>query len=124
MTHIIVIADDDDSVRRLVEHKLSAAGYEVESFVNGSRAWDRLQTAPVPDLCVLDVMMPGLTGLQVVERMRDDERLADVPVIVLSSRGREADVLDGLESGATDYVTKPFSPRELLSRVRLRLGEE
>lgn len=122
MSQTIVIADDDDSVRRLVEHKLSAAGYEVAAFVNGQEAWNHLQQSSAPDLCVLDVMMPGLSGLQILERLRDSEDTADVPVIVLSSRGREADVLDGLESGATDYLTKPFSPKELTSRVKLRIG--
>jgi two-component system response regulator MtrA len=122
MSQTIVIADDDDSVRRLVEHKLSAAGYEVHSFVNGREAWDHLAESAPPDLCVLDVMMPGLNGLQVLVRLRDSEGGSDLPVIILSSRGREADVLDGLESGATDYLTKPFSPKELVSRVQLRIG--
>jgi DNA-binding response OmpR family regulator len=122
MSQTIVIADDDDSVRRLVEHKLSAAGYEVHSFVNGREAWDHLAESALPDLCVLDVMMPGLNGLQVLERLRDSDAGSNLPVIILSSRGRETDVLDGLESGATDYLTKPFSPKELISRVQLRLG--
>lgn len=121
MTHSIVIADDDDTIRRLVEHKLSNAGYEVRAFVNGETAWTHLQEEPRPDLCVLDVMMPGLGGLQVLDRIRSSDDLASTPVILLTSRGREEHVVEGFDMGATDYVTKPFSPRELLSRVEREL---
>jgi DNA-binding response OmpR family regulator len=122
MTGQIVIADDDETIRDIVEFKLSGPDRTVTAFENGRACWEHLESNEPPDLVVLDVMMPGLTGLQVLERMRDDEGLASVPVIVLTSRGREEHVVEGIERGATDYMTKPFSPNELVARANRYLG--
>ncbi|MDY6819815.1 MAG: response regulator [Halobacteriales archaeon] len=122
MSPEIVIADDDDTIRELVEFKLRTAGHDITAFENGQDCWHHLQDANPPDGIVLDVMMPGMTGLQVLERIRDDDDLGDVPVIILTSRGREEHVIEGLETGATEYMTKPFSPNELLARVNRQVG--
>lgn len=117
----IVIADDDDTVREIVEFKLSGPDRTVTAFENGRECWEYLASSERPDLVVLDVMMPGLTGLQVLERVRDDDALGSVPVIMLTSRGKEEHIIEGFERGATDYMTKPFSPNELAARVNSRL---
>jgi DNA-binding response OmpR family regulator len=117
----IVAADDDETIRDIVSIKLSGPDRNVTSFENGRECWEYLDESPPPDLIVLDVMMPGLTGLQILERVRDDEDLASVPVIMLTSRGREEHVIEGFDRGATDYMTKPFSPNELVARANSRL---
>lgn len=122
MTPDIVIADDDDTIRELIEFKLTTAGHAVTAFENGQECWECLSNTEPPDGVVLDVMMPGLTGLQVLEQIRDDPTLGDLPVIILTSRGREEHVIEGLETGATEYMTKPFSPNELLVRVNRQIG--
>lgn len=121
MSNDIVIADDDETIRELVEYKLATASYDVTVFENGQTCWAHLDRSDAPALVVLDVMMPGLSGLQVLDRIRDDVHLSEVPVILLTSRGREEHVIEGLETGATDYMTKPFSPNELVARVKRRL---
>ncbi|WP_256403823.1 response regulator transcription factor [Halorubrum salinum] len=121
MTHEIVIADDDDTIRDIVEFKLSGGDRSVTAFENGRECWEYLESSDPPDLIVLDIMMPGLTGLQVLERVREADSLSSVPVIMLTSRGREEHVVEGFERGATDYMTKPFSPNELVARVSSRL---
>lgn len=122
MTREVVIADDDETIREIVQFKLDGPDRSVTAFENGRECWDHLAAAEPPDLIVLDVMMPGLTGMQVLERVRADDALADVPVIVLTSRGKEEHVVEGFERGATDYVTKPFSPEELAARASSRLA--
>ncbi|MDR5673053.1 response regulator [Halalkaliarchaeum sp. AArc-GB] len=121
MTHDIVIADDDETIREIVEFKLDGPDRSVTAFENGRECWEHLESNGSPNLIVLDVMMPGLTGLQVLERIREDDDLSSVPVIMLTSRGREEHVVEGFERGATDYMTKPFSPNELVARVNSRL---
>lgn len=114
----IVTADDDEVVRQLVEFKLTNAGYELTVFDNGVDCWDYLRENPAPDLVILDIMMPGMSGLQVLQRIRETDSIDELPVIMLTSRGREENVVEGIESGATEYLTKPFSPNELLARAR------
>lgn len=122
MTYEIVIADDDETIREVVQFKLSGGDRNVTAFANGRECWEHLDATDAPDLVVLDVMMPGLTGLQVLERIRADDELSGVPVIMLTSRGREEHVVEGIERGATDYMTKPFSPNVLAARAESRLG--
>ncbi len=112
----VVIADDDADIRDLVSFKLSAAGFEVEAFGDGESALDAA-LANVPDLLLLDVMMPKLTGTEVVAALRRDPRTAAVPVILLTARSQEIDVERGFDAGADDYMIKPFSPRELVRRA-------
>jgi DNA-binding response OmpR family regulator len=116
----ILVADDDVDIRELVEFKLSTLGHVVVTVGDGAAAIDACQSDR-PDLAVLDVMMPGVSGLDAIRAIRADPALADLPVILLTARAQESDVETGFESGADDYITKPFSPRELASRVEALL---
>ena len=110
----ILIVDDEPEIVRLVVDYLSAAGFTTSTAANGNDALMRAQTEP-PDLVILDLGLPGLDGLDVTRTLR---RTSEVPIIMLTARDDETDKLIGLELGADDYVTKPFSPRELVARVR------
>ena len=118
MSGYILAADDDEYVRTIVSTKLGGK-YDVVTVTDGSEAWTRLIDAdePIPDLLILDVMMPELDGFSTLERVREKGDFADLPVLMLTSRGREDDVLRALDAGASDFVTKPFSPAELAGRV-------
>jgi DNA-binding response OmpR family regulator len=117
----ILVADDDQDILELVAFRLERAGYEVLTAGDGEQA---LATAREhrPDLAVLDVMMPKLTGYEVVKAMRAEEGTSRIPVILLTARVQEADVSRGFEAGADDYIRKPFSPQELRARVEAILG--
>ncbi len=110
----VLVIDDDPTVSEVVSRYLTHAGYEVDVQSDGAVALQAALDAP-PDLVVLDLMLPGLEGLEVFRRLRE---VAPVPVVMLTALGEEADRLVGLELGADDYVTKPFSPRELVLRVQ------
>lgn len=112
----IVVADDDADIRDLVAFKLRQSGHEIVAVADGAAAVAACEEA-VPHLVVLDVMMPGMNGLEACRALRRDPALAQVPVILLTARAGEADLEHGLDAGADDYVVKPFSPRELASRV-------
>lgn len=114
MSTRILLVDDDPSLREVARYALDQAGYEVLEASDGRVALDRLARDPV-DLVVLDVLMPELDGLEVCRVIR---RTSQVPIVFLSSRGEEVDKILGLEMGGDDYLAKPFSPRELVSRVR------
>jgi DNA-binding response OmpR family regulator len=117
----ILVADDDVDIRELVEFKLSTLGHDVVAVSDGAAAIDACR-AQRPDLAVLDVMMPGVSGLDAIRAIRADPALAGLPVILLTARAQESDVETGFDSGADDYITKPFSPRELAARVDALLG--
>jgi DNA-binding response OmpR family regulator len=110
----VLVVDDDPTVAEVVDRYLSNAGFDVDRAADGPAAL-RMVAAAAPDLVVLDLMLPGLDGIEVCRRLREH---AAIPVIMLTARGEEADRVAGLECGADDYVTKPFSPRELTLRVR------
>src|SRR3954452_5288648 len=112
----IVVADDDADVRMLVALKLESCGHDVVAVENGALAVERCY-AVRPDLVVLDLMMPGMSGIEACRAIRADRSIADTPVILLTARAQSVDVAAGLSAGADDYVTKPFSPRELATRV-------
>jgi len=115
MSQILVVEDDSD-IAALIAHYLERNGHRVDRLISGSEVLPRLrQTAA--DLVILDLMLPGMDGLIVVQAMRADPALAKIPVIMLTARGEESDRVSGLELGADDYVTKPFSPKELSARV-------
>jgi DNA-binding response OmpR family regulator len=116
-----LIADDDLDIRDLVAFKLEQAGYEVIAVDNGAAALSAARETP-PDLAVLDVMMPGLSGIDVCRELHASPSTAALPVILLTARAQEGDVAVGFGAGADDYVVKPFSPRELLSRVEAVLA--
>ena len=112
----IVVADDDADIRDLVVFKLRQSGHDVHPVSDGAAAVEECQSV-TPDLVVLDVMMPGMGGLDAGRALRQDPALARVPVILLTARAQESDIEQGFDAGADDYVVKPFSPRELASRV-------
>jgi DNA-binding response OmpR family regulator len=112
----ILIAEDDRDIADLIAHTLRQAGHLADVVPSGTDALARVM-AETPDLIVLDLMLPGLDGLQVCRALRSNDRTAAIPIIMVTARADEADRVGGLELGADDYVTKPFSPRELSARV-------
>ena len=115
----ILVADDDAAVRELLEHKFRAAGCKVVSAADGAQAWKMLQDQEFA-LAILDRMMPGYDGMTLLLMMRKTEKLASTPVVFLTARHYGVDVLDGLNTGAADYIVKPFDPDEVVARcVRL-----
>lgn len=119
---VILVADDDDDVRELVGFRLEHAGYTVISAGDGEEAL-ALAREHHPHLCVIDVMMPKLDGYEVTERLRESDGFGEVPIMLLTASVEEAAVARGLEAGATDYVKKPFSPKELLERISAALAD-
>ncbi|TMA62596.1 MAG: response regulator [Deltaproteobacteria bacterium] len=113
----ILIVEDEADIRELVRYHLEQEGYAVEEADSGEKALERA-AAIRPALVVLDLMLPGTDGLEVCRRLRTDDTLRELPVIMLTAKGTEVDRILGLELGADDYITKPFSPRELVARVR------
>lgn len=113
---VVLIAEDDRDIREMVVTKLSGAGYRVIAVADGLAALDAIREQ-LPNVALLDVMMPGSSGLDVIGKLRTDERTVAVPVILLSAKSQDFDVQSGLAAGAADYIVKPFSPRELLERV-------
>ncbi len=121
----ILVVEDDAAVRDVVEHALAREGMEVVTTADGEEALKRLNGPDLFDLVVLDVMLPGMDGVSVCQELRKgDSPSADVPVIMLTARDDEMSVVVGLEVGADDYITKPFRPRELVSRVRAHLRRQ
>ncbi|HLN76012.1 MAG TPA: response regulator [Nocardioidaceae bacterium] len=112
----IVVADDDADIRDLVVFKLEQSGHDVVPVGDGAAAVDACRDQR-PDLAVLDVMMPGMSGFDACRELRADPDLSGIPVILLTARAQEADIEHGFNVGADDYVVKPFSPRELAARV-------
>ncbi len=119
MARILVVEDDHD-IAELLVHYLRKAGHTVSSLASGSDVIPHLRREPA-DLVILDWMLPGMSGMAVTETLRNDTTTVHLPIIMLTARGDEADRVAGLERGADDYVTKPFSPRELVARVAARL---
>jgi DNA-binding response OmpR family regulator len=115
MSRVLVVEDDKD-IAELIAHYLQKAGHTCETAASGTVALRRVKEAP-PDLILLDLMLPGMDGLLVCQTLRSDPTTAAIPIIMLTARGEENERITGLELGADDYVTKPFSPRELTARV-------
>jgi DNA-binding response OmpR family regulator len=115
MSQILVVEDDPD-IAQLIGHYLEKAGHTVEVLSSGKAVMPKVRRNP-PDLVVLDLMLPELDGLMICQAMRTDPQTAAIPIIMVTARGDEADRITGLELGADDYVTKPFSPKELAARV-------
>jgi two-component system alkaline phosphatase synthesis response regulator PhoP len=113
----ILVVDDEPDILELVQYNLSKAPYDVVGVASGEEALAQARTTP-PDLIVLDLMLPGVDGLEVCKALKRDTRTAVIPIVILTARGEEADIVAGLELGADDYLTKPFSPRVLLARIR------
>ena len=113
----ILVVEDEPAIQELVALNLEQAGFSVSRAGSGEQAID-LVRAELPDLVVLDWMLPGMSGLEVARKLRADRRTADLPIIVLTARAEEHDKLTGLEGGADDYMLKPFSPKELVARIK------
>jgi two-component system, OmpR family, alkaline phosphatase synthesis response regulator PhoP len=113
----ILVVDDEPDILALVQYNLSRAQYDVVGVASGEEALAQVRTTP-PSLVVLDLMLPGVDGLEVCKALKRDTRTAAIPIVILTARGEEADIVAGLELGADDYLTKPFSPRVLLARIR------
>lgn len=122
MSARVLVVDDIAANVRLLEAKLLVEYYEVLTANDGATALEIVAEA-MPDIVLLDVMMPGMDGFQVLDRIRQDETLKNVQVIMLTARGQETDVIRGLETGAVDYIVKPFRPAEMLARVKRLLGQ-
>jgi two-component system alkaline phosphatase synthesis response regulator PhoP len=119
MSRILVVEDDRD-IAELIVHSLERAGHAASFVLSGTEGLDAAQANP-PDLLVLDRMLPGMDGLDVCRALRTHPQTAAIPIIMLTARAEESDRVAGLELGADDYVTKPFSPRELVARVKALL---
>jgi DNA-binding response OmpR family regulator len=118
---VVLVAEDDEDILALVVFDLEDEGYEVLTARNGAEAI-RLAFERLPDLILLDVAMPGLDGYEVTRRLRADESTRGTPVVLLTARAQVRDVITGFEAGANDYVTKPFKPEELRTRLHAALG--
>ncbi|MBN1360876.1 MAG: response regulator [Sedimentisphaerales bacterium] len=113
----ILVVDDEEDIRELVQLNLSREGYKTLPCETGEEALDQARSRR-PDAIVLDLMLPGMDGLEVCKRLKNDPKTQQIPLIMLTAKGEEADIVAGLEVGADDYVTKPFSGKVLVARVR------
>jgi DNA-binding response OmpR family regulator len=119
----ILVAEDEKQIADMISFKLTNSGHQVIRAQDGDQAVS-LAGTELPDLILLDAMMPGLSGFEVLRRLKADPALRAVPVIMVTAKGHERDVLSGLRGGAVDYVVKPFSLKELAARVDLALRKE
>ncbi|MCX5680960.1 MAG: response regulator, partial [Candidatus Omnitrophica bacterium] len=117
MKEIILIVEDDSHISKLVKYNLEKAGLKCAVCITGEEALQALDKEPI-DLVILDLMLPKMDGLAVCREIRQDKRLKHIPVIMLTAKGEEVDRIVGFELGADDYIVKPFSPRELVLRVK------
>jgi two-component system, OmpR family, alkaline phosphatase synthesis response regulator PhoP len=113
----ILVVDDEEDILELVRFNLSKEGYDVACTTTGEQALEAIRTRH-PDLLVLDLMLPGINGLEVAKSLKHDPKTRNIAIVMLTAKGEEADIVAGLELGADDYVTKPFSPRILAARVK------
>jgi two-component system phosphate regulon response regulator PhoB len=113
----ILVVDDEEDILELVRYNLAKEGYEVACAASGEAALQQAR-ADLPDLILLDLMLPGVGGLDVCRLLKGDERTARIPIVMLTAKTEEADIVLGLEMGADDYITKPFSPRVVSARVK------
>ena len=121
MSHRIVLAEDDPQIARLTSFKLEKEGFEVIWEKDGGAAFESIKSN-LPDLVLLDIMMPVMNGYQVLKKMKEDDDIKNIPVIMLTAKGQERDVVTGIEMGAEDYIVKPFRPAELTARIKKILG--
>ncbi|MBU2646294.1 response regulator transcription factor [bacterium] len=118
MSHeTILLVDDEADILELLRYNLDREGYKTISAMTGEEALQKIESHK-PDLVILDLMLPGIDGLEITRRIKNNPARAGIPIIMLTAKGEEADIVTGLELGADDYVTKPFSPRILLARIK------
>lgn len=113
----VILVEDDSIIAELLEFNLRSEGYETFAFKEGAALFRALSQLPEPDLFILDLMLPGMDGFAICKRLRQDPRFELTPILMLTARSAESDKVSGLDSGADDYLTKPFGIRELLARV-------
>ena len=113
----ILVVEDEEDILELVTYHLSREGYQVSGVASGEEALRKARSESF-DLVILDLMLPGIDGLEVAKRLQNDPKTKQVPLVMLTAKGEEADIVTGLELGADDYIPKPFSPRVLVARVR------
>ena len=113
----ITIIEDEEDIRHLVCYNLEKEGYTVASYESGEQGLSGIRSNP-PDLVLLDLMLPGIDGMEVCRRLKQNAATREIPVIIISAKGEENDIIAGLERGADDYLSKPFSPKILLARIR------
>ena len=116
----ILVVDDEEDILELVRYNLTKEGYHVAGTLSGEEALKKARTEAF-DLIVLDLMLPGIDGLEVTKKLKANEKTRNVPIVMLTAKGEESDIVTGLELGADDYITKPFSPRVLIARIRTAL---
>jgi len=116
----ILVVDDEEDILELVRFNLVKEGYQVTGALSGEEALRKARSEPF-DLIVLDLMLPGIDGLEVTKKLKAHEKVRHIPIVMLTAKGEEADIVTGLELGADDYITKPFSPRVMIARVRAAL---
>lgn len=114
---LVYYVEDDASIRGAVLYALNSTGFEAEGFEDGESFFEAV-SQQLPDIVLLDIMLPGIDGLEVLERLRADRKTADIPVILITAKGSEFEKVIGLDSGADDYVAKPFGVTELISRIK------
>jgi len=120
MPHRILVIEDEPSIAELIAINLTHSGFIVERALQTEEGLQKIKSQK-PDLLILDWMMPGKSGVQFTKELRASPELQNIPILMLTAKGAEADKIQGLDSGADDYVTKPFSPKELIARVRALL---
>lgn len=113
----ILVVEDEADILELVKYNLSKEGYNVTGLTSGEEAYQTARNT-VPDLIVLDLMLPGMDGLEICKQIRKDNKTEHIPIIMLTAKSEESDIITGLELGADDYITKPFSPKVLVARIR------
>ena len=117
MKNTVLVVEDEHDIRELLEYNLARDGFNVRAVETGEQALSAVTTMP-PDLILLDLMLPGIDGLQVCRKLKSDASTANIPILMLTAKDEESDVVTGLELGADDYVTKPFSPKVVVARAR------
>lgn len=113
----ILLVDDEPDILEMIEYNLKNEGYKITKAATGEDAI-RIAENSSPNLVVLDLMLPGIDGLEVTRHLKSNDKTSDIPIVMVTAKGDESDVVTGLELGANDYISKPFSPRELVARIR------
>jgi two-component system phosphate regulon response regulator PhoB len=119
----ILVVEDEEDILELVRYNLTREGYQVAGVTSGEKALKKIKSEPY-DLIILDLMLPGIDGLEVARVLKKEAKTNNIPIIMLTAKGEEADIVAGLELGADDYITKPFSPRILVARIRAVLRRQ
>ena len=118
MSRAIVVVEDDESIREMLRYYFQSVGYTVRPYESGEAMFEGETAHSLPVLFILDIMLPGMDGLEILRRLREGRNTAEVPVIMLTARSAEMDRVSGLENGADDYVVKPFDSKEVVARIK------